>query len=186
MRAVATANYWKDAVADLHKMRFGDPVKIQGIGDKTTVDVWSEYEQKVGRIKALRTFNTDPALVEMSRRHIMLDEELLRLGEQHHRWKAQMGGAPPTTVREDAQAFHRDFEQLDAMNDEEYERLPEEVKHTINELRSFAENNRQRWHDIKRMQEELTKKYGSNGVTFSLPDIEGAEGFDAPVTNQTP
>jgi hypothetical protein len=165
----ATAAYWQTAVASLHTLRFGTPSdteSTQGLFERIS----RKLQQQVEQARAASTTNVDAELIAMVRRHLELDDRMLKiLAQIPGLMKAYQVNWGTESAAQSAVQWQEIQAKLVAQP-ELWEKLPPEGQQIVHDVVALEQQQQEQFREIELMQAVLQERY--KGVSFPLPPLE--------------
>ncbi|WLD15110.1 hypothetical protein [Planctellipticum variicoloris] len=165
----ATATYWKNAVANLHGIRFRrltETDSMPEVFERLTRDL----QQQVEQARAASTAHVDLELLDMVQRHLEQDDRLLTVLAQIPQL---MQAFQVDWGNESAGQRALQWQQIQArliVQPELMEKLPPEAQQLINDVVALEEQQQAQFREIELLQAILRERY--RGVAFPLPPID--------------
>lgn len=167
----ATFAYWMTAVSNLHVTRFQIPTGNEPT-DQVFAKRFAELERLVNLAKFAPIADVDQDLMEMVKRHLTIEDQLLDWKNRAEDWMKREGfpsdktpiGERMAETQKMLAALFTDPSLLDRIPEGEFKILAEQMLE-LEELRLEV------YREIEIMQAVLQERYP--GTKFPLPDIEG-------------
>ena len=165
----ATSAYWQTAVANLHLIRFQMPSGDEAAGSYAD-RLFQQLQSLLNAAKSASTASVDPSLIDMTRRHLAIDDQLLGIkAEIDALMKREKISSDTVAVGQRVNQWQSFIERVQA-DPSLLENLPEGPERTVIEKMIELELQRlEQLREIEIMQAVLQERY--RGTQFALPEI---------------